>query len=360
VSQQRVHVLRGPREDPRGTYSYAGPLDLGERYAIDANIFATGGRRYVLFSANPAEFVTPTSLYIAELSSPTEIGSPMVEISSPEFPWEAQSMLINEGPQALLHKGLLHVIYSASWCGTGSYRMGRLTVPADGDLLDPATWESAKQPNPVFEAAPGNGIFGPGHGSFFTSPDGRQSWMVYHATNDNKGCFTGGVRLTQAKPFTWRKGGTPNFGSPPALDTGLPKPGGDPSWTAQAEKKLDPASSGSRVVSARTLVGGNGLELTPDSSGDLAQFSLRRARARTMGIAVRLALPSGSLKLKLKIRRAGTKSRPLATATGSGTPGEFKEINFGHVKLPKGKSKLSLSAAGLEAPVLLDQIRFTR
>ena len=33
---------------------------------------------------------------------------------------------INEGPEVLQHDGWLHVIYSASWCGTGAYALGRL------------------------------------------------------------------------------------------------------------------------------------------------------------------------------------------------------------------------------------------
>jgi GH43 family beta-xylosidase len=137
------------------------------------------------------------------------------------------TLAINEGPEVLEHRGTLNVIYSASWCGTGQYALGRLTVPARANLLDPATWQDAKSPVAVFQGDPARGVYGPGHGSFFTSPDGRESWMAYHATEDRRGCFTGGLRTTRAQPFTWNADGTPDFGTPVSLDADIPAPAGD-------------------------------------------------------------------------------------------------------------------------------------
>jgi len=70
-------------------------------------------------------------------------------------------------------------------------------------------------------------VYGPGHGNFFTSPDGTESWMAYHANNSTSGgCDTN--RTTRAQKFTWNADGTPNFGVPVSLSTALAVPSGEP------------------------------------------------------------------------------------------------------------------------------------
>lgn len=198
----RLYVLESARDDPAGPYRFRGQLRVPQVYAIDATVASIRGRTYLIYSGGST--FAPTSLYLARLSDPWTVSGTPIEISRPTLPWETIPFAINEGPEFLLHGGSLHVIYSASWCGTGAYKLGRLTVPRNADLLDPATWSGAKDPDPVFQSAPDRGVYGPGHGSFFTSPDGRESWMVYHATDDDRGCFTGGCapRARSASPGT--------------------------------------------------------------------------------------------------------------------------------------------------------------
>ncbi len=214
-----LYVLESAGADPAGPYRMKGRLALPQPYAIDGTVARVGGRAYLLYSGG-ASFA-PASLWIAPLSNPWTVAAAPLEIARPELPWETVAFAIEEGPQALLHDGTLNVVYSASWCGTGAYALGLLSVPARADLLDPATWAGAKRPQPVFAAAPGAGVFGPGHGSFFRSPDGRESWMVYHATENDTGCFTGGLRTTRAQRFGWNADGTPRFGTPAPLGADL-------------------------------------------------------------------------------------------------------------------------------------------
>jgi GH43 family beta-xylosidase len=94
-----------------------------------------------------------------------------------------------------------------------------------GDPLLSSSW--VKSPNPVFQRSNANGVYAPGHGNFFTSPDGTESWMAYHANNSaGGGCDMN--RTTRAQRFTWNADGTPNFGTPAALSANLPVPSGEP------------------------------------------------------------------------------------------------------------------------------------
>jgi hypothetical protein len=87
------------------------------------------------------------------------------------------------------------------------------------DPLSPSSW--TKKSTPVFHRSDANGVYGPGHNGFFTSPDGTENWIVYHANSSSSGgCGNG--RTTRAQKFTWNSDGTPNFGTPVALGTSLP------------------------------------------------------------------------------------------------------------------------------------------
>ena len=102
--------------------------------------------------------------------------------------------------------------------------MGMLTAEAGSDLLDAASWK--KNPLPVFWQSPKAGAYGPGHGSFFRSPDGTQDWMLYHANAESgQGC--GGRRAPRAQRFTWNADGTPDFGRPIEIGVPVARPSGE-------------------------------------------------------------------------------------------------------------------------------------
>ena len=118
---------------------------------------------------------------------------------------------VNEGPQVLVHKDKLFIVYSASGCWTDFYALGLLTASAGDDLMNASSWKKSAQP--VFKQSLENKVFAPGHNSFFKSPDGNEDWILYHANSEpGQGC--GKHRSPRAQKFTWNADGTPNFGAP--------------------------------------------------------------------------------------------------------------------------------------------------
>lgn len=230
---QRTHVLESAGTDPMGPYTYKGSLTGSNLtpggWLIDASLLRANNRLYLVGSG----FVdgSTQSLVIAPLSNPyTLASSTFTVISGPTLDWERSGSPVNEGPEPLYHDGRTFLTYSASSCQTADYKLGRLELTGT-DPLSPASW--TKKQTPVFQRSDTNGVYGPGHNGFFTSPDGTENWIVYHANSaSNGGCGNG--RTTRAQEFTWNADGTPNLGTPVALGTTLPGPSGESAATPTA------------------------------------------------------------------------------------------------------------------------------
>lgn len=63
--------------------------------------------------------------------------------------------------------------------------------------------------------------------SFFSSPDGKETWNVYHATSNSAGACDGN-RYTAAQKVNWNSDGTPNFGKAVKLGQSIAGPSGEP------------------------------------------------------------------------------------------------------------------------------------
>jgi len=216
----RMYVLENSSPDPMsGEWIFKGKVaDTSNKWAIDGDVFEYKKELYMIWAGWEGDVNGQQNIYIAKMKNPWTIEGPRVKISSPEFEWEKNGDLgnnehvnVNEGPQALQHNGRLFIIYSASGCWTDFYALGMLSFKGKKNLLDASAWEKSAQP--VFKQSLENGVYAPGHNSFFKSPDGKEDWILYHA-NSKPGQGCGKFRTPRAQRFTWNADGTPNFGEP--------------------------------------------------------------------------------------------------------------------------------------------------
>lgn len=217
----KMYVLESETSDPFSDYTERGVIeDSSGKWAIDGTIIENGDDLYYVWSGWEGDVNISQYIYIAEMSDPMTISSERVELSRPTYDWESLGAppSINEGPQILMKDDYIHIVYSASGSWTDFYQLGMLTATTDADLMDPTSWE--KQDEPVFTSS--DDVFGPGHASFVTSPDGNEDWIVYHAARAEGSGWTRNVRM---QPFTWEDG-MPVFGEPVSTDEELPLPSG--------------------------------------------------------------------------------------------------------------------------------------
>ncbi|GAA3465365.1 hypothetical protein J2S66_000962 [Saccharothrix longispora] len=127
------------------------------------------------------------------------------------------------GSFALQRNGRTFLTYSASYCGTADYKLGMLEYRG-GDPLAQSSW--TKHATPIFQRDNAAGVYGPGHHSFFTSPDGTETWIAYHANSSaSHGCGT--TRTTRVQKISWNADGTPDLGVPVSTSAVLAGPSGE-------------------------------------------------------------------------------------------------------------------------------------
>lgn len=221
---RRVLVIENSNEDPYvGDWELKGVINT-ERPGLDGSVFYHKEQLYFLYAGYGHFPDYGSAIYIAAMENPWTLKGEEVLLTKPEYDWEKQGgMAINEGPVILKRNGKLFLVYSASTTWSDDYSLGMLTINEDDDVLDVNAW--SKSPKPVFSKNVEQGVYGPGHNSFTTSPDRTEDWIVYHA-------FTNGgennpERSLRIQAFSWNEDGTPNFGRPIGLANDIPVPSGE-------------------------------------------------------------------------------------------------------------------------------------
>jgi len=218
----RMYVLENKSEDPfKGTWEFKGKVAaFPDRWAIDGDVFSFKEQLYMIWSGWEGDANGQQNIYIAKMSDPWTIEGNRVLISEPTYIWERQGDMndaknpphvsVNEGPQFLQHDGNAFIVFSSSGCWTDFYNLGLLRCTGD-NIMDPKSW--VKHPQPIFSTSAENGVYAPGHNSFFKSPDGKEDWILFHA-NDKPGEGCAFQRAPRMQKIKWNEDGTPNFGVP--------------------------------------------------------------------------------------------------------------------------------------------------
>ena len=227
-ANHRIYVLENASSDPlAGSWEFKGKIaDPTDKWAIDGDVFQYNGQLYMLWSGWPGDVNVEQDIYIAKLKNPWTIDGNRVLLSSPTLAWEKMGAppAVNEGPEGIVHNGKVFITYSASGCWTDDYSLGLLRLKDGGDPMNASDW--TKSSTPIFIKNAGNGAYAPGHNGFFTSKDGTEYWIIYHA-NSSAGLGCGDARSPRMQKFTWNADGSPNFGEPVKINTKIKKPSGE-------------------------------------------------------------------------------------------------------------------------------------
>ncbi|KAK3058624.1 hypothetical protein LTR09_000189 [Extremus antarcticus] len=230
----RMFVLESSGSDPwESDYSMKGELNTFDQFAIDGTYFKYRDELYHIYSCWENKYSGwPANLCITHMSNPWTVDSSLLErriLSVPNNPWEQVPygrpgrLATNEGPQQLVNPqtGQNSVLYSAARVNTPFYCIGMLELV--GDDPDPMQYTSWKKHNEncVFHQNPNQKVYGTGHASYTSSPDGSESYIVYHAmTTDNPSPDL--YRTTRTQKFSWNGNGEPVF--PAAANGPFPVP----------------------------------------------------------------------------------------------------------------------------------------
>ena len=209
-ADHRMMVLESVSDDAQGEYVFKGKMSPEtDRWAIDQTVLELDGQLYAIWSGWDGFVDGEQRLYIAKMSDPVTISGDRVELSRPEYAWEVnEHPTINEGPEiAVSPDGTVNIVYSASGSWSDTYCLGCLTLKKGADPMNANSWVKASKP--VFQKNDST-TFSTGHACFVKSPDGKEDYLVYHATVFAGGGWNGrGVRVQRAY---WREDGTPFLG----------------------------------------------------------------------------------------------------------------------------------------------------
>ena len=150
-------------------------------FSLDMTVFENKGKRYCVWAEKVNIGKKISNLYIAQMKSATELATPQVLLTSPDFEWERVGFWVNEGPAYLEHNGKIFLTYSASETGE-CYCMGMLSIDENKNLLNPHEWK--KEYKPILNTDIDKQIYGPGHNSFVKDENGNDI-MIYHARQYN-------------------------------------------------------------------------------------------------------------------------------------------------------------------------------
>ena len=212
-SQIGLFVLESRSTDPFDGFAFKSVLDP-DRWAIDPTFYeAKDGRMYLAYSTGKKN--VGQVLAIRRLANPWTFDGDGVELAQAKEPWELRHPYVPgvwgsilEGPYFLEHDGRLFLVYTANGCWSDDYALGVMEL-VGGDPMDPTAWRRHADPILV----KGNGVFGPGHATFFRSPDGTEVWCAFHATRASNPKHECVPRVLHAQRVHFNAVGLPTIGT---------------------------------------------------------------------------------------------------------------------------------------------------
>ena len=222
--QKRIFVLGALSSDPFGEWEFKG-RPAYDIFSIDPTVYtAPDGTQYMCYSRVDAQ--KGQVLDIAKMKDPYTCYNGKT-IAYAELEWELVEPYVGksailEGAFFLENNGRLFLIYSANGCWSDYYALGVLEYMG-GDLCQASSWK--KHPEPLLTY--GNEVYGPGHASFFRSPDNTEVWCVYHGMIIPNPTVTGTTRYCNIQKVDFDESGYPVMGKPVGYDAMIDPPSGE-------------------------------------------------------------------------------------------------------------------------------------
>ena len=178
---------------------------------LDMTYFKADGVSCVVWSYRKGigtPYDTGSMLYIATVdeTNPTILTSEPVLLSRPLYGWEnIQGTINNEGPYPLITEDTIYITYSGGAANGYTYAIGLLSIPRGSNYLDAAAWH--KSSTPVLSYYSSDGVYGPGHNSFFRDYEGN-TMIMYHG---EKELVPLGTRCSAMHRMHFNRKGVPVF-----------------------------------------------------------------------------------------------------------------------------------------------------
>lgn len=221
---KQVFVLASLTKDPFGQWEFKGRPNANV-FSIDPTVYtAPDGTQYMCYSRFDAK--DGQVLEIAKMKNPYTCYEGTT-ITKAELDFELVAPYVGtnaivEGAFFLENNGRLFLIYSANGCWSDHYALGVLEH-IGGDLCSPQSWK--KHTEPLLSYA--NGVYGPGHASFFRSPDGTEVWCAYHAMRYSNETVTYAPRYCHLQKVEFDENGYPVMGKPIGSGIKMAPPSGE-------------------------------------------------------------------------------------------------------------------------------------
>ncbi|TDO54400.1 GH43 family beta-xylosidase [Kribbella sp. VKM Ac-2527] len=248
-ANHRMYVLESAGDDPLGPYTFKAKIaDFGE-YAIDGEPITHNGQQYFVWAGPGRGMGGPAQLYIVRMSNPWTATGARVAI-----PASGGCTEVREGPTPLYRNGRTFLTYSTCDTGKPDYQLWMKSIANGADPMVASNW--VQHAGPIFSRNDPTGVWGPGHHSFFTSPDGTEDWIAYHGKNTST--YTYAFRTSRVQKISWNADGTPNLGRPLAAGATQTLPSGDPGAPTSVINDTDTGTGLNQIEYAGTWNSGSG------------------------------------------------------------------------------------------------------
>lgn len=221
---KHVIVLEAKNDSPFDGFNFLGHINRNV-FSIDPSVYVDEetGKMYICCS----EVVPDVGqvLTIQEMKSPSEPIGERVIIAKAELgfelvpPYVGRRSMVEGGYFIKSPNGRLFIAYSANGCWSDDYAVGILEYKG-GNMISADSWE--KFPEPLVKKSGGN--FGPGHATFFYSPDKTELWICHHCVAESNPSVQPIKRPCHCQRVYFDKTGFPHIGDLVPQNTPYPVP----------------------------------------------------------------------------------------------------------------------------------------